>query len=334
MAEMNNNKDLLHVSSMKLQSIAINSPLQQLSDISVQSSSKVENDVKEYVEAAISENTRRAYTSDIQHFTAWGGSIPCSPDMVAAYLVNFAGSMAMATLRRRLASISKAHKLNNYPSPTASDIVQMTLKGISRVHGKPQRQAAALLKDELVVVLSTMSGDLRAIRDKALLLLGFCTAVRRSELCRVRYEDLNFSTEGLILNLPRSKTDQMGEGRLIAVPLGRGVICPVQAVIDWLKSSGIKEGCIFRAIEGGKPVTAGLCDRSISNIVKLRIRAAGFNESNYSGHSLRAGLATSAAQQGFSSWDIRRQTGHKSDAMLQRYIRNGGLFRNNASGLF
>lgn len=290
--------------------------------------------VKAYADAAVTANTRRAYRADIEHFIAWGGSIPCSPDRVAEYLATYASILSVATLKRRIASISKAHKLLNYPTPTSSDEVLMTLKGISRVHGRPQRQATALLKDDLILALAVMPSDMRAIRDKAILLLGFCAALRRSELCRVEFDHLNFTSEGIILTLPRSKTDQAGEGRTIAVPLGRGKVCPVNAVTHWLAISGIKNGPLFRGIDGANLASKRLCDRSISNIIKLRMGDAGYPEAQYSGHSLRSGLATSAAQQGFSSWDIRRQTGHKSDAMLQRYIRNGGHFRNNAGGLF
>lgn len=290
--------------------------------------------IEGYLRLSVAENTSRAYKADLDHFCAWGGSIPCTPDMVAAYLAAHASALSIATLTRRLAAISKKHTVQGLPSPTSVELVKLTMRGIKRQHGKPQAQAAPLCRDDLILVLNAIPGDLRGDRDKAVLLVGFCAALRRSELCRVRHEDLQFTAEGLILTLPRSKTDQTGEGRKIGIPHGRGKICPVQALKDWLTTSGISKGFIFPAIDGGKIIDGHVSDRTICNIVKSRVGLVGLNAELYSGHSLRSGLATSAAQRGYSSWEIRRQTGHKSDGMLARYIREGSLFRNNAASLF
>lgn len=289
--------------------------------------------VRHYLDVSVSDNTRKAYRSDLNHFTAWGGTIPCSAETLAAYLSAHASVFACATLARRVATISKAHTLAGHPSPATHDAVRMVMRGIRREHGKPQTQATPLLKEDLTVVLSTIPDDLRGIRDKALLLLGFCAALRRSELCRVCVEDLRFTAEGMILTLPRSKTDQTGEGRTIGIPHGRGRICAVQCLKNWLLASGITSGPLFRSIEYNAVTATHLCDKSIDNIIKLRTRNAGLTAQGFSGHSLRSGLATSAAAHGMSSWSIRRQTGHKSDAMLARYIRNGSLFHDNAAGV-
>jgi len=289
---------------------------------------------RKYIDLAVSENTRKAYKADLAHFQAAGGTIPCSVDVLASYLANHAGMLSCATLTRRIAAISKAHNLLGIASPTASDSIRMLMRGIRRLHGKPQHQVAAMVKEDLIVVLSAIPDDLRGLRDRALLLLGFCAALRRSELCRVRYEDLQFNSEGLVLTLPRSKTDQSGEGRRIGVPYGRGKICPVQAVQNWLERAAIAYGYVFRGIERDAVVEVHLCDRSIANIIKVRAKNAGLCADSFSGHSLRSGLATSAAAEGISSWKIKAQTGHKSDAMLARYIRDGNLFRNNAAALF
>jgi integrase len=300
----------------------------------MQSVAKNEQTVREYLDLAVSENTRRAYRSDLAHFGAWGGQIPCSPELLAAYIAAYAGRLSIATLSRRLASISKAHTMQGYGSPAASDLVRMTMRGVRRLHGKPQVRVAPLLKEELIVVLAYTPDDLRGLRDKAVLLAGFCAALRRSEVSQMKLEHLAYHSHGLLLTLPRSKTDQTGEGRSIGIPAGRGKICPVAAIQNWITASGITEGAVFRAVEGGKVTQTGLCDRSIANIIKLRVRDAGLNPARYSGHSLRAGLATSAAQHGISSFKIREQTGHKSEAMLARYIRDGNLFRENAAALF
>lgn len=291
---------------------------------------KIEN----YLRSAVSENTQKAYKSDLEHFYAWGGSVPCEPETIAAYLAAHAGTLSVATLTRRLAAISKKHAVQGLPSPTGAELVKLTMRGIKRQHGKPQTQAAPLCRDDLILVLNAIPDDLRGCRDKAILLIGFCAALRRSELCRIRHEDLQFTAEGVILTLPRSKTDQTGDGRKIGVPCGRGKICPVQTLKDWLVRSDITEDFIFHAVDGDKVMDGHLSDRSICNIVKTRVGLVGLNAALYSGHSLRAGLATSAAQQGYSSWAIRAQTGHKSDSMLARYIRDGSLFRDNASALF
>lgn len=307
----------LHRFSLKLQSIA-----------------KIETDVRAYVEQAISENSRKALRSDLEHFRQYGGEIPCSPETLAAYIAAFAGSLSVATLCRRIASISKAHKLKGMPSPVVSEIVRLTLRGIKRQHGKPQKQAAPLCRDDLLLVLAAIPDDLRGARDRALLLIGFCAALRRSELCRVQYEDLAFTSEGLVLTLPRSKNDQEGHGRKVGIPFGRGKVCPIRALQDWLARSGITSGPIFRAIDKGAVTETSLCDRSVSNIVKARVASVGLSSEHFSGHSLRAGLATSAAMAGVSSLKIREQTGHKSEAMLARYVRDGNLFRDNAAALF
>lgn len=295
---------------------------------------KLELSVIEYLDNAISANTRKAYKADIAHFREWGGSIPSSPDVIVSYLSAHASSLAMATLTRRLAAISKAHTLQGFMSPVSSDVVRMTMRGIRRVHGRPQRQVSPLVKEDLIIVHAAIQDDLRGLRDKAVLLVGFCSALRRSEICQIMFEHLEFTSDGLVLTVPRSKTDQTGQGRRIGIPYGRGKICPVRAMQAWLDVSGIKAGAVFRAIERGAVGISGLSDRSIADIIKRRVAQAGFAVERFSGHSLRAGLATSAAQHGISTIKIREQTGHKSDAMLVRYIRDGNLFRDNAAALF
>lgn len=300
----------------------------------MQSVANSEAAVREYLEQALSDNTRIAYQSDLRHFESWGGEIPSTPETLVQYLVAHAEILSVATLIRRVAAISKAHTLRGLTSPAATDLVRLTMRGIKRKMGKPQSQVAPLMKEDLIVTLSAIPDDLRGCRDRALLLTGFCAALRRTELCRVRLEDIQFTGEGIVLTLPRSKTDQTGEGRKIGIPFGRGKICPVQSMQDWLNRAGITGGYIFRGIDRGTVSETPLCDRSIANIIKARVAKVGLNPALYSGHSLRAGLATSAAAEGIPSHRIRAQTGHKSDAMLARYIRDGSLFNGNAAALF
>lgn len=295
----------------------------------------IEADIRHYVEQALSDNTRKAYRNDLAHYTAWGGNIPAGPEQVSAYLTAHAGILSIATLQRRLVSITKAHTMQGYPDPAQSDLVRLTLKGIRRVHGKPQAQVSPILKEDLTVMLSHVPDTLKGHRDRALLLLGFCAALRRSELAAVKVEDLEFTSQGIILTLPRSKTDQTGQGRNIGIPKGRGRICPVGSVGFWMKQLSEERGPLFCPIAKGGIIGQGqLSDRAVADIIKHYAQKAGLNPEKYSGHSLRSGLATSAAQHGISSWKIRQQTGHKSDTMLARYIRDGDLFSDNAAALF
>ncbi len=295
----------------------------------------IEADVRQYVEQALSDNTRKAYRNDLDHYRACGGTVPASAEQIAAYLTSHAGVLSIATLQRRLVSITKAHTMQGYPDPVQSDLVALTMRGIQRVHGKPQAQVSPILKEDLTVMLSHIPDTVKGKRDRALLLLGFCGALRRSELAAVQVEDLEFTAQGIILTLPRSKTDQTGQGRKIGIPKGRGRICPVMSVDDWIVHSGADAGALFRPMAKGGVIGEGqLSDRAIADIIKHYAQKAGLNPDKYSGHSLRSGLATSAAQHGISSWKIRQQTGHKSDTMLARYIRDGDLFSNNAAALF
>lgn len=291
--------------------------------------------VRDYIQCALASNTLKAYRADLDHYRAWGGMVPAAPDVIAAYLTDHAASLSIATLQRRLVAISRAHTMQGHPDAVKADLVKLTMRGIRRVHGKPQAQVAPLLKDDMILLLSHARDNLKGCRDRALLLLGFCAALRRSELAAVRVEDLEFTTQGIILTISRSKTDQTGQGRRIGIPRGRGRICPVQSINDWIMHSGAERGPLFRAItKGGVLSGHALSDRAIADIIKHYAEKAGLNPERYSGHSLRAGLATSAAQNGVSSWKIRAQTGHRSDAMLARYIREGDLFSENAAALF
>ena len=173
----------------------------------------------------------------------------------------------------------------------------------------------------------------KGARDKALLLLGFAGAFRRGELVALTVADIEQAKQGLIVYLRFSKTDQEGQGRKIAIPFARGAVCPVMALSQWLEVSSIKEGPIFRPVNRhGTIASVALSAQAVAHVVKERAKAVGLDPSQYAGHSLRAGLVTSAAQLGVSSWKIRQQTGHKSDAMLARYIRDANIFVDNAAG--
>lgn len=288
--------------------------------------------VAEYLQAALASSTQKAYLSDIKHFMRWGGVIPSSPEQVAEYLATQAKQLSIATLNRRVIAISKAHTLQNFISPTSTDLVKATLKGIKRINGCAQRQVLPALKQDIQAMVKGMTG-VKGMRDRALLLTGFAGAFRRSELVALQITDLQFVNEGVLIQIRRSKTDQLGLGRSIAIPYAKSRLCPVRALLTWLKVAAITEGYLFRRVDRHCNIlAAGITGQSVAMIVKERASVAGLDAAQYSGHSLRAGLATSAAKAGVSGWKIRQQTGHKSDAMLSRYIRDANIFADNAAG--
>lgn len=288
--------------------------------------------VREYVREAVSENTRRAYRADLDHFMAWGGRVPASPESVTSYLSDYAEALSIATLKRRLAAISAVHEAKGLANPTSTKLVHAAFKGIQRIHGTPQREAKPLLVEDLLRILALLGKGPKEIRDRALLLVGFAGGFRRSELVAMDREDIEIVRQGMIVTIRRSKTDQTGQGRKIGIPLARGRYCPVRAYEDWIEVAGVECGPVFRSLTRHGRVNPGrLSTRSVSDIVKARVKDIGYDPANYSGHSLRAGLATSAAMAGLSTLAIRQQTGHRSDATLAKYVRTGELFVNNVA---
>lgn len=287
--------------------------------------------VRQYVDAALADNTVRAYRGDLKHFFAWGGTIPATEKQIAKYLAQHATSLAGSTLARHLAAITRAHRVQGFPSPCESELVHATLRGIRRAHGRPVRQVAPLLKEHLVAMVRGLHG-MRGMRDRALLLIGFSGALRRGELVGLDVEDIHFTDGGVLLHLDRSKTDQEAQGREIAIPWVRSKHCPGRALWEWLRLAEITTGAIFRRVNAlDQILPKRLSAQSVSLIVKQRGAAIGLDPSCYSGHSLRAGFVTSATAKGASPSSIREQTGHKSEAMMQNYVRHGQRFDHNSN---
>lgn len=291
------------------------------------------SDVQRLVAASLSEGTKKGYQQDIAHFEAWGGSVPASAETIAAYLAGLASSYKTATIVRRVTGLSKAHDAMGAANPTKSELVRATMRGIKRTNGTATREAKPLLREDLFQILDCMGDSTKDMRDKALLLLGFAGAFRRSELVGLDVADIEHVRQGIVITLRRSKTDQTSAGRKIGIPFGRSKWCPVKQLADWLEHAGIETGPLFRGINRhGHVAEQRLSGEAVCVVVKQRTKVAGFDPVSYSGHSLRAGLATSAAMAGASAWKIRQQTGHASDAMLNRYIRDGEMFVGNAAG--
>lgn len=289
--------------------------------------------VADYVQASRASSTLRAYASDLEQFRLWGGQIPSTPDQVASYIASQADRLKPATLARHLASITVAHKAKGMTSPVESELVRSVFRGIRRVKGVAQAVAKPLLKEDLFAVLDSMGDKLRDIRDRSLLLAGFAGGFRRSELVGLNVEDIQFVRQGMVITLRQSKTDQDGQGRKIGIPFGRTRHCPIKVTETWLQFSCLSTGPIYRPITKGGHVSPNrLSDAAVADIITERLKRAGIDPHGYGGHSLRSGFATSAAMVGVASWRIRKQTGHASDAMLSRYIRDGELFECNAAG--
>jgi integrase len=295
---------------------------------------------REYIHHAKAPSTVRAYRSDWRHFCQWCvahnlASLPAAPETVSLYLAEFGGLLKPATLQRRLAAIAKAHQAAGFESPASMRhaAVSEVWKGLKRMHGTAQECKAAVLTKDLRAMLRTLPGNLLGTRDRALLLIGFAGAFRRSELVALQLEDCAFTTDGLVITLRRSKTDQEGEGRKVGIPYGSNLdTCPVRSLRAYLEASGIVTGPLFRPINRhGRMGERGLSPFGVALVVKRYAVAAGFDGSRYAGHSLRAGLATSAAAAGVSERAIMDQTGHKSTSMMRRYIREGSLWRENAA---
>jgi site-specific recombinase XerD len=295
---------------------------------------------REYVRHARAANTLRAYRADWHDFTDWCQEhdqqpLPATPDALALYLTARAQTCKISTLQRRLSAISQAHQAAGYEAPTNAASVRAVWSGIRRMKGTAPTQKAPAVTQDIRAMCAVLPAGLLGTRDRALLLLGFAAALRRSELVGLDREDVTISSDGLTVLLRRSKTDQEGQGRQIGVPYGsRPETCPVRALLAWLEASRIETGPLFRGVNRhGQLLPGRLSDRAVARVVQRQAEAAGLDATKYAGHSLRAGLATSAAAAGASERAIMNQTGHKSVAMVRRYIREGSLFRENAAAV-
>ena len=287
-------------------------------------------------------NTIRAYKSDFKDFGAFCSkngfkSLPTEPKIVSLYLTQLSMKDAkMSTLRRRLVSIGVIHKLKGHYLDTKHPIIIENLMGIKRKKGNFQRGKKPILINQLKAIVNAIDNEkteeIKKVRDKTIILIGFGGGFRRAELVSINHEDLEFVTEGVKIIIRRSKTDQFGEGMIKGLPyFSNQTYCPVLHLKKWLELSNIKSGPVFRRFNKGFSLRDNrLTDQSVALLLKKYLAVAGIENKNYSGHSLRSGFATVSAESGADERSIMTMTGHKTTQMVRRYIREANLFKNNA----
>tara|TARA_B100000886_G_scaffold337776_1_gene299226 strand:+ start:40 stop:993 length:954 start_codon:yes stop_codon:yes gene_type:complete len=286
-------------------------------------------------------NTLRAYKSDFKDFAAFCAkhgliSLPTEPKVISLYLTHLSKNSKISTLRRRLVAISMVHKLKGHYLDTKHPIIIENLMGIKRLKGTFQKGKKPILINHLKSIINVINeskiDNIMKLRDKTLMLIGFAGGFRRSELISIDHDDLEFSSEGLKITIKRSKTDQYGEGMIKGLPYFENkTYCPVENLKNWLEISKIKTGPIFRRFSKGLILNdKRLTDQSVVLIMKKYLNLAGIESKNFAGHSLRSGFATVAADAGADERSIMAMTGHKTNQMVRRYIREANIFKHNA----
>jgi len=287
-------------------------------------------------------NTVRAYKSDFKDFGLFcvkNGfkSLPTEPNIVSLYLTYLSTKdVKMSTLKRRLVSIGVIHKLKGHYLDTKHPSIIENIMGIKRRKGSIQKSKKPILISDLKQIINVIDQlkrkEIKKLRDRSIILIGFSGGFRRNEIVSLDFDDLDFVTEGLKINLKRSKTDQYGEGTMKGLPyFDKSQYCPVLSIQKWIKISKISSGPLFRRFTKGSNLSEKrLTDQTVALLIKEYLQLAGIDSKNYSGHSLRSGFATSAAESGAEERSIMAMTGHKSTEMVRRYIKEANLFKNNA----
>jgi site-specific recombinase XerD len=297
-----------------------------------------ESRAKKYMESSKSANTRKAYRTDWQHFLGWCqerdvNPIPADPQNVSDYIADLADQGYKAsTIQRRIASISQAHQMAGFESPTHTAKVRATWQGIRRELGTAPKQKKAASIEIIKAMCQTIPDTLLGHRNRALLLIGFASGSRRSELVSLDVEDVEFSDEGVLLHIRRSKTDQEGRRRKVGIKYGsHPQTCPVRSLQKWISESGITTGALFRKVDRHGNVKGRLTGDGVAYIIKRICQQAGFDPKDFAGHSLRRGFITTAHRNKKSEYAIMKQTGHKSIQTIRRYIEDADVFADNAT---
>jgi integrase len=290
---------------------------------------------KRYQSAADAASTLRAYKTDLANFRslclAHGFQpMPAAPETVGAYLAAAGLGYALPTLRRRVAAIARAHRIAKHPLDTRHPAIRETLRGIARSHGQPARRSAALTTAEIRRLVETCGADLAGTRDRALLLIGFAGALRRSELVGLDLEHLTWTKQGMRLLIVRSKTDKAGQGAELGIPRGQSPeTCPVAAVRAWLRAAAIASGPLFRKVtRWGVVEPARLHPDAVRQILSKRAAQAGVKGTLFepvTPHGMRAGFVTTAYQNGVPDEEIMGHTRHRSLTTMRSYVRRAKL---------
>ncbi len=290
----------------------------------------------QFARAEKSPSTRRAYRSDFSAFRRWCetrklSALPASPTSLATFLASEAKRGVMAsTIERRIAGIRYAHLLAGHEPPGQLEIVKATMRGIRRTLGTAPNRKEPITAEYMHAMVKLAPNSLIGLRDRALLLLGFAGAFRRSELVGLDVGDLNWKKAGLRVRIRQSKTDQEQHGQNVAIVPGK-TACPIRALKTWLALAKITSGPVFRPIsKGGRISARRLSDRSVAEVVKAHAERIGLDPSSVSAHSLRAGFLTSAAQSGASVFKLMDVSRHKSIETLSIYVRDNEVFTNHA----
>lgn len=284
----------------------------------------------DYASETLSTNTTSAYQADLDGFRRRGFTLPSSIDAIVSFLELLANRRNPRTLLRHLTALRWWHKENGHPDPTKDERVLKTMRGIERKHGKPKKQAIALRLNELDQISDFLirSGKLIDFRNRALVLFGFFGAFRRSELAGLRWQDVEVVSDGLVINLHRSKTDQRGQGQRVVIPYGDLKRCPVRALLDWRRASEKFSGYVFRRLSKFSTVSEKpISDQQINCIVRELAMVVGLkNAKDYSAHSLRRGFATEVSRLGAPIASIQRHGRWRSINTVLDYIEAGRQF--------
>ena len=294
------------------------------------------------LQSSKAKNTIRAYKSDFEDFGLFctqNGfkSLPSEPKIISLYLTQLSTKdVKISTIKRRLVSIGVIHKLKGHYLDAKHPLIVENLMGIKRRKGSIQNGKKPLLINNLRKIINAIDHQkkeqIKIFRDRTIILIGFSGGFRRNEIVSLDYDDLDFVEEGLKINVKRSKTDQFGEGSIKGLPyFDNSQYCPVLSIKKWIEISKINSGALFRRFTKGSNLSEKrLTDQTVALLIKEYLDLAGINSKNYSGHSLRSGFATTAAEAGAEERTIMAMTGHKSTEMVRRYIKDANLFKNNA----
>ena len=314
-------------------------------EIQTQNTTELSSDIQElryeagqHLTNSKSLNTQKAYASDWKQFDNWCTShsfspLPAQPETVVYYITMLGKIRKASTIKRQMTAISQRHETAGHPSPTKTPLVRGVWEGLQRKIGIKEEGREALWLYELRQVIESLPHEtLIGIRNRALLVIGWAGALRRSELVKLNFEDISKTRNGLILNLYQSKTDQKGEGQQVALPFGSNPLtCPVRSFEDWVSAAGITEGPMFRRIDRHGNMMNRLTAQSVRLIVRKYCEEVGLDPNKYGAHSLRSGFCSQAARSGKAEHQIMRQTRHKRSDSLQRYIKQANLFDDNAA---